>query len=167
MGFSFVFVSLGNRLTAANVFSRSGLFVRHRELVNYCRTCLADDLVLGIGASRATDCADNYPLVDQWNATSRRNDSIEREQIVETHQLDTVLEDLGWAPEGRGCSCLVLGNLNSGKHRAVHSLEGNQVTAGIGYCDVHLPFPLLRLCHSSVNYRLGSVERYRDSVGHI
>src|SRR6202042_2405645 len=99
------------------------LFVR-RELVNYCRTRLADDLVLGIGAFRATDCADNHPLIDQWNAASRCNHSIEREQIVEMHKLDTVLEHLCWAPEGRSCSCLVLGNLNGGKHRAVHSLEG-------------------------------------------
>jgi hypothetical protein len=51
-------------------------------------------------ASRTTDCTDNHPLVDQWNAASRRNDSIEREQIVEMHKLDTVLDDLRW-PSGR------------------------------------------------------------------
>jgi hypothetical protein len=125
--------------------------------VNYCRACLADDLVLGIRASRTIDCADNDLLVDQWNAASRRNDSIEREQIVEMHKLDTVLELLRFAPEGRGCSCLVLGNLNGGKHRAVHSLEGDEVAAGIDYRYVHLPIPLLRLCHRRVNNGLGSV----------
>jgi hypothetical protein len=31
---------------------------------------------------------------DQWSAASRRNNSIEREQIVEMHKLDTVLETL-------------------------------------------------------------------------
>jgi hypothetical protein len=41
------------------------------------------------------------------------------------HQLDTVLEDPGWAPEGHGCSRLVFRYLNRGKHRAIHSLEGN------------------------------------------
>ena len=52
------------------------------------------------------------PCVDQWNAAARRDNSIEREQIVEMHQLDAVLEDLGWAPEGRGCSRLVFRYLN-------------------------------------------------------
>jgi hypothetical protein len=47
------------------------------------------------------------------------------------HKLDAVLEDLRWPPEGHGCSRLVLRNLNGGEHRAVHSLEGNQVTTGI------------------------------------
>ena len=49
-------------------------------------------------------------LVDQWNATARRDNSIEREQIVEMHQLDIVLED--WASEGRGCPGLVFRYLN-------------------------------------------------------
>jgi hypothetical protein len=71
------------------------------------------------------------------------------------HKLDSVLEDLRWPPEGNGGSRLVLRNLNGGKHRAVHSLEGNEVTAGIGYCYVHFPIPLLGLCHSGVNDRLG------------
>ena len=43
------------------------------------------------------------------------------------HKVDTVLEDLGFAPEGCGGSCLVFGNLNGGKHRAVHSLEGHEI----------------------------------------
>jgi hypothetical protein len=37
------------------------------------------------------------------------------------------------APEGLGCSCLVLGNLNGGKHRAVHSFEGTRLPAGIDH----------------------------------
>ena len=142
----------------APTFSRDldYLFCR-RELVNYCRACLADDFVLGIRASRTTNCADDRSLLDQRNAAARRNDSIEREQIVEMHKVDAVLEDLGWAPEGRGCSRLVFGNLNGGKHRAVHSLKGNQVAAGIDYRYVHLPIPLLRLCHRGLNNRLSSV----------
>jgi len=48
-------------------------------------------------------------------------------------KLDTVLELLGFAPECRGCSRLVLGNLNGGKHRAVHSLKGDEVAAGIDH----------------------------------
>ena len=55
---------------------------------------LAHNFVLRIRASRTTDCADNSTKVDQWNAASRRDDSIEREQIVEMHKLNTVLEDL-------------------------------------------------------------------------
>jgi NAD(P)-dependent dehydrogenase (short-subunit alcohol dehydrogenase family) len=34
-------------------------------LINYCRPCLAHDFVLGIRASRTTDCADNISLDDQ------------------------------------------------------------------------------------------------------
>jgi hypothetical protein len=90
-------------LITLNGLLRSGLFVRRLELVNYRRAGLADDLVLGIRASRTADRADDRSFVDQWNATARRDNSIEREQIVEMHQLDTVLEDFGWAPEGRGC----------------------------------------------------------------
>src|SRR5271170_5022825 len=74
------------------------------EFVNYCRPCLAHDFVLGIRASRTTDCADNIALVDQWNAASRRNDSVEREQIVEMHKVDTVLEEMdggAWSPAVR------------------------------------------------------------------
>src|SRR5580693_2600585 len=129
-----------------------------REFVNYCRACLAHNFILGIRASGATDCADNIALLDQWNTASRRDDSIEREQIVEMHKVDAVLKDLGWPPEGHGCSRLVLRNLNGGEHRAVHSLESNQVATGIGYCDIHLPIPLLGLCHSGSNNRLGLVE---------
>ena len=139
------------------VFPRSESFDAHGELVNYRRPCLAHDFVLGIRASRTTDCADNIALVDQWYAASRRNDSIEREQIVEMHKLDTVLEDLRWPPEGHGCSRLVFRNLNGGEHRAVHSLEGNQVTAGIGYCYVHFPIPFLGLCRRGMNNRLGPI----------
>ena len=73
------------------------------------------------------------------------------------HNLDAVLELLCFAPEGRGCSCLVLGNLNGGKHRAVHSLKGHEIAAGIDHRYVHLPIPILRLCHRCVNNRLGSV----------
>jgi hypothetical protein len=39
-------------------------FARRLESVNYCCACLAHDFVLGIGASRTTDCADNVALVD-------------------------------------------------------------------------------------------------------
>ena len=62
-------------------------FDPRRQLVNYCRPCRADDFVLGIRASRATDCTDNRtlvdrPLVDQGNAAARRNDSIERRVLT-------------------------------------------------------------------------------------
>ncbi len=60
-------------------YSISVLFDPRRELINYCRPCLAHDFVLGIRASRTTDSADNIALFDQWNAASRRDDSIERE----------------------------------------------------------------------------------------
>src|SRR5580700_7297245 len=157
MAFSYLLIRLEDRLIVPNAFSRFGLFVRCWQLVDYCRACLADDFVLGIRSSRTTDCADNRPLFDQWDAASRGNDSIEREQIVEMHKVDTVLELLRWAPEGRGCFCLVLCNLNGGKHRAVHSLEGDEVAAGIDHRYVHLPIPLLRICHRRVNNSLCSV----------
>jgi pimeloyl-ACP methyl ester carboxylesterase len=63
-------------------FARSVSFDPRREFVNDCRPCLAHDVILGIRASRTTDCADNIALVDQRNPTSRRNDSIKGEQIV-------------------------------------------------------------------------------------
>ena len=85
----------------------------------------ATRLVLGIGSSGTSDGADNLSSLDQMNAASRRDESIEREQVVEVHKVDTIFEDLGWAPKGRGCACFVLGNLNGGEHRAVHPLEGN------------------------------------------
>ena len=94
---------------APNAFSICGLFVCCRELVNYGRARLADDLVLGIRASRTTDRADDHTVCDQRNAATRRNDSIEREQIVEMPEVDAVLENLSWAPEGRGGARLVLG----------------------------------------------------------
>src|SRR5579863_787167 len=83
------------------------------------------------------------------------------------HKVDAVLENLGWAPEGRSGSRLVLGNLNRGKHRAIHPLKSDEVASGIDYGDVHLPIPLLGFRHSCVNYCLGSVQRYWESVGHI
>ena len=110
---------------ASDVFARSESIVPRRALIDYCRACLAHDIVLGIRASRTTDSADNRSLLDQGNAASRCNDPIERQQIVEVHKLDTVLEDFRWAPEGRGRSRLVFRNLNGSKHRAVHSLKGN------------------------------------------
>src|SRR5579871_6235703 len=91
---------------------RAGSAVPRREWVNDGRACLADHLILRIGPSRTTDGADNLALLDQWNATPRRNDSVEGEQIVEMHKLDPILEDLCFAPEGRGGSRLVLGNRN-------------------------------------------------------
>src|SRR4029077_2981876 len=108
IGFSLVFVSFGKRLIALIAFPSSGLFFCRLRLVNHCSTGHADDPVLGIRASRTADCADDRSALDQWNATARRDNSIEREQIVEMHQIDTVLEDLGGTPEGYGCSRLVL-----------------------------------------------------------
>src|ERR1700680_1545357 len=58
-----------------SVVSRQESFDSRREFVNYCRPCLAHDCILGIRASRTTDCADNIALFDQWNTASRRNDS--------------------------------------------------------------------------------------------
>src|ERR1700722_8054763 len=115
-------------------------------MINYRRARLADHFILRIRTTRTTDRADNLALLDQWNAAPGRNHSVEREQIVEMHDVDTVLEDLGWATEGGGRPRLVLRNLNRGQHRAVHSLEGDQVATGIGHRYVHLPFPLLGLC---------------------
>jgi hypothetical protein len=51
----------------------------------------------------------------------------------------------------------VLGNLNGGKHCAVHSLKGDEVAAGIDYRYVHLPIAFLGFCHCGVNHRLSSV----------
>src|SRR5437764_1203052 len=81
--------------------------------------------VADIWASRSTDRANNRALVDKRNAASRRYDSIEREQIIEMHELDPILEDLCGAPEGHSRSRLMFRNLDGGEHRAVHSLEGH------------------------------------------
>src|SRR5271154_2352209 len=103
MGFSFVLVvsEIGSLPSMP-----TGSFVACWDFVNYCRACFADDLVLGIGAPRNTYCANDRAFLDQRNAAPRRNDSIECEQIVEMHKVDTILEDLRRAPEGRGCSSL-------------------------------------------------------------
>src|SRR6202451_2574397 len=97
---------------APDVFPRYGSIVPRRALIDYCRACLAHDIVLGIRASRTADGADNRPLLDQGNAASRCYDPIERQQIVEVHKLDTVLEYFRWPSEGRGGSRLVFRNLN-------------------------------------------------------
>jgi hypothetical protein len=48
-------------------------------LINYCRACL-DYLVLRIGTSRRTDRANDFAPLDQGNAASERDDSVECEQ---------------------------------------------------------------------------------------
>jgi hypothetical protein len=103
-------------------------------------------------------------MVNQWNAASRRNHSVERAQLVEMHKVDTVLEDLGRAPEGRSCSSLVFRYLNGGQHRTVHSVKDDKVPAGIDHRYIHLPIPLLRLSHSGVNNGLGGVNCYRCAI---
>jgi hypothetical protein len=62
---------------------RSRSLVPNWDLINHYCACLTDDFVLGIRASRTTDCTDDRSSVDQWNATSRCNHSIEREQTIE------------------------------------------------------------------------------------
>src|SRR4029077_18165513 len=119
--FSWVLRSLGNRTIALDGFSRFGLFAARGGFVDYRGTRLADDLVLGIRAPGDADCANDRAIFNQWNAAARGDDSIEREQIVELHEIDTVFEDLGGAPECGGCASFVLGNLNGGEHRAVHA----------------------------------------------
>src|SRR5882724_5163762 len=108
IGFSSIFVGLPDRLVALNAFVRSGLFLCRLRLVNHCRAGHADDPVLRIRASRTADSADNRSLVDQWDATARRDNVIEREYMVESHHLDTVLENLCRPPELHGRPCLVL-----------------------------------------------------------
>ena len=61
----------------------------------------------------------------------------------------------------------MLRDLNRGKHRAVHSLEGNQVATGVGHSYVHFPIAPDRLCYCCVNDCLRLLERYRGPVGHI
>src|ERR1700722_15766471 len=139
MGLPYPHMSAIALIPAPKTLPRSGLSVPRRELVNYCGACLGDHFILRIGTSRTTDRADNLAMLDQRNTASRRNDSIEREQIVEMNKMDTALEDFCFAPEGRGCSRLVLRYLNRGEHGVVHSLEGNQIATGIGYRNVHLP----------------------------
>src|SRR5580698_4222238 len=116
-------------LTSLRTKARSESFIRRRELINYRRACFADHLILRIGTTRTAHRTDNLALLNEWNAASRRNDPIERQQIVKMHKLDTVLEDLGRTPERRGCPRLVLRNLHGSEHGAVHSLKGNQVPA--------------------------------------
>ena len=42
-------------------------------------------------------------MLDQWNAAARRNDSIQRHQVIQIIGLYAVLKDLGFAAEGHGC----------------------------------------------------------------
>src|SRR5690349_10298742 len=53
---------------ALTAFSRAGLFVACWDFVDYCRACLADDLVLRIRASRHADRANDRAFLDQRNA---------------------------------------------------------------------------------------------------
>jgi hypothetical protein len=73
------------------------------------------------------------------------------------HKVDAILEDFRWPTEGDGRSRLVFRYLNGREHSAIHSLEGNQVTTGVGYSYVHIPISLLGLFPSGVNNRLRSV----------
>src|ERR1700733_595131 len=116
MGLSSVVVVSENGLIALNACSKSESFIACRDCVNHCRACLANDLVLGIRASRNTDCANDRAILNQRNTAARGNNSVKCEQVVQVHKVDTVFEYLGWAPEGRGCPCLVLRNLNGRKH---------------------------------------------------
>src|ERR1700722_4722674 len=79
-------------------FLDTGSISFRRALVNDCRSRLAYDLVLRIRTARSANCADNHALIDEWDTASRCNNSVEGEQIVQVHELDAVLEDLGWTP---------------------------------------------------------------------
>src|ERR1051326_1185835 len=87
------------RLTPVPYIWICGLVVLRRKLSYYCRACCADYLVLGIRATRDTNCADNLALINQWNAASGCDDLIERERIIKMHEFNCVLEKLGWTPE--------------------------------------------------------------------
>src|SRR3954454_6609965 len=90
--------------------------------LNCCCARLGDHLILRIGAPGTTDCANNLALLDQRDAASRCNHSVERQQVIEMHHIDALLKDLGWATKSGGCSRLVNRDLNGGKHRAIHPL---------------------------------------------
>ena len=89
------------RLLACH-FSNHAAIAASQALLNDCRACPADYLIQVIGTPRTSDRADQLTVLDQWNAATRRNDSIQRQQVIQIVDLDTVLEDLGFAAEGRG-----------------------------------------------------------------
>src|SRR5580700_10227028 len=66
MAFSCLFVYLGNRLIVHNAFSIFGSFVACRRLVDYCRACLAEDLVPGTGQRGLTIFCD-IPIIIAMN----------------------------------------------------------------------------------------------------
>src|SRR5215472_8406578 len=61
---------------------------------------------------RTSDRADQLTVLDQWNAAAGSNDSVQRHQVIQIVDLDTVLEDLSFAAEDCGRARFVLGDLN-------------------------------------------------------
>src|SRR2546430_3990230 len=74
-----------------------------RSLLDRRGADLAGDFILRAGAAGTADRADQLAAFDQRNAASRGDDSIEGDEVIEA-VLDSVLESLGFAPEGRGRS---------------------------------------------------------------
>src|SRR5580700_7015670 len=100
-----------------------------RLLVDGCRAHGADRLILGAGAARAPDGANDLAVLDQWDAAARGNDIVERHDVFEVRLLDGILEGLGGpAVLGRSPG-LVLGDGNRGELRPIHLHESNEVRA--------------------------------------
>src|SRR6266446_6774333 len=70
-----------------------------RLLVDERRTRRADHLILRPGAARATDGADDLAVLDQRDASPRRDDVIEAQDVFEIELLHHVLEHLGRTAE--------------------------------------------------------------------
>src|SRR5579862_7162488 len=90
----------------------------------------AGRLILRTGAAGAADCADDLAVVDQRYAAARRDDVIERQDVVESELRHRVLERPCRAAVPRCDAGLVLGDRNGGELSAVHASKGNEIAVG-------------------------------------
>ena len=97
---------------APSLFSRSALFDPCRVLINYCRPCLAHDFVLGIRASRTTDCADDISLDDQ-RITQRTVKEMLKQKSGCVVSITAALADRPIAGVNGSVSMITKGGLNS------------------------------------------------------
>src|SRR6266566_5423654 len=138
---------------------------RTRLLVDERRTRRADHLILRPGAPRATDGADDLAVLDQRDASPRRDDIIEAQDVFEIELLHHVLEDLGRTAELDRGARLVLSDCDRGQLRIVHAQEGDKIGARVEDRDVHRPTPLAGFRSGGLDHRVGAFRSDRRSIG--
>ena len=114
-----------------------------------------------------TNGADQLTVHDEGNAAAGCDNSIESNSIIKVGELDAALKDLGFAAIKRRRTGLVFRNINGGELRSVHTLEGNEVAAGIDYGGIQLPVVLIGLSHGSSDRLIRPFQGYRSAIRHV